>query len=97
MGMGDCTSFDAMKIRNKVRQSVRDCITHIEAKHAYDVPSFFRGIHVYSALEVLRIKEANMKRGVTLSAEKYCPATITFGRAWANNANEYEITISEYG
>ena len=91
MGMGGCTSFDVMKILKKSRQPVTDCVAHIEAKRADEVPSVFTDIHIHFVVSGAGIKEAQVKRAIDLSAEKYCSATIMLGRGGVNITHDYEI------
>ena len=91
MGMGGCTSFDVMKILRKSRQPVEDCIAHIEAKRADEVPSVFTDIHIHFVIKGAGVKEAQVKRAIDLSAEKYCSASIMLGRAGVNITHDYEL------
>lgn len=91
MGMGGCTSFDVMKILKKSRQPVEDCIAQIEAKRAEDVPSVFTDIHIHFVIKGRGVKEAQVKRAIELSAEKYCSASIMLGRGGVNITHDYEL------
>ncbi|MBO6658316.1 MAG: OsmC family protein [Pseudomonadales bacterium] len=94
MGMGGCTSFDVMKILRKSRQSVEDCVAQIEAKRADEVPSVFTHIHIHFVVTGKGVKEAQVKRAIELSAEKYCSASIMLGRGGVNITHDYEIVES---
>ena len=41
MGVGGCTSFDVVNILAKTRQKVTNCVTHITARRASDIPQVF--------------------------------------------------------
>ena len=92
MGLGGCASFDLIKILRKSRQSVENCIAHVEAKRADELPSVFTDIHVHFVISGDSVKEAHVKRAIELSAEKYCSASIMLGRGGVNITYDYEIT-----
>jgi len=92
MGLGGCASFDVMKILRKSRQPVKDCIANIEAKRADEVPSVFTDIHIHFVIKGVGVKEAQVKRAIELSAEKYCSASIMLGRGGVNITHDYELT-----
>ncbi len=94
MGMGGCTSFDVMKILRKSRQPVEDCVAQIEAKRADEVPSVFTDIHIHFVVTGKGVKEAQVKRAIELSAEKYCSASIMLGKGGVNITHDYEIVES---
>lgn len=91
MGMAGCTSFDVMKILKKSRQPVEDCIAEVAAKRADDVPSVFTDIHIHFVIKGSGVKEAQVKRAIELSAEKYCSASIMLGRGGVNITHDYEV------
>jgi putative redox protein len=91
MGLGGCASFDVMKILRKSRQPVEDCIANIEAKRADEVPSVFTDIHIHFVIKGGGVKEAQVKRAIELSAEKYCSASIMLGKGGVNITHDYEL------
>ena len=91
LGMGGCTSFDVVSILKKSRQPVTDCVAEIEAERADDVPSVFTKIHVHFVVTGSGLKEAQVKRAVELSADKYCSASIMLGRGGVEITHDYEI------
>lgn len=91
MGMGGCTSFDVMTILKKTRQDVVDCVAEISAERADDVPAVFTKIHIHFVVKGRGIKEAHVKRAVSLSAEQYCSASIMLQRAGVEITHDYEI------
>lgn len=91
LGVGGCTSFDVISILKKARQSVTDCVTHINAERADDVPSVFTKIHIHFEVTGRGLKESQVKRAVELSAEKYCSASIMLGRGGVEISHGYEI------
>ncbi|QIZ83188.1 OsmC family protein [Bermanella marisrubri] len=91
MGLGGCTSFDVMSILKKSRQDVVDCVAELRAERADAVPSVFTKIHVHFVVKGRQLKEAQVKRAVALSAEKYCSASIMLEHAGVEITHDYEI------
>jgi putative redox protein len=91
VGMGGCAAFDVMTMLHKSRQQVRDCTAELEATRADSVPAVFTSIHLHFKVTGDNIKEAHVKRAVSLSAEKYCSASIMLGRAGVAISHSYEI------
>src|SRR5690554_7337113 len=76
IGLGGCASYDVVSILKKGRQDVRDVQTLLEAERAETEPKVFTRIHVKFVVTGKNLKEAQVKRAVELSAEKYCSASI---------------------
>lgn len=91
LGMGGCTSFDVMSILKKARQPVEHCEAFLEAERASEDPKVFTKIHVHFVVKGRGLKEAQVKRAVELSAEKYCSASIMLGAAGVAITHDYEI------
>lgn len=91
MGLGGCTSFDVMSILKKSRQDVVDCVAELQAERADSVPSVFTKIHVHFVVKGHQLKDAQVKRAVALSAEKYCSASIMLEQAGVEITHDYEI------
>ena len=91
VGMGGCAAFDVMSMLRKSRQQVSDCIAELEATRADEVPAVFTKIHLHFKVTGDNLKEAHVKRAVSLSAEKYCSASIMLGRAGVDISHSYEI------
>lgn len=91
MGMGGCASFDVMSILKKSRQDVTDCVCQIEAERADAIPAVFTRIHLHFVVTGKALKEAQVKRAVDLSAEKYCSASIMMGKAGVAVSHSYEL------
>jgi len=90
LGMGGCTSFDVIHILKKARQPISDCVVEISAERAEKVPKVFTRIHVHFIISGSGLKEAQVKRAVELSAEKYCSASLMLGKT-AEISHDYEI------
>lgn len=95
MGLGGCTSFDVMQILEKARASVTDCVASVEAERADGTPSVFTKIHVHFKVTGHGLKEAQVKRAVELSADKYCSASIMLARGGVEMTHSYEIADVE--
>jgi putative redox protein len=91
MGLGGCTSFDVLSILKKSRQDVTACVAQISAQRADDIPSVFTSIHVHFVVTGRSLKESQVKRAVSLSADKYCSASIMLGRGGVDMTHDYEI------
>jgi len=91
LGLGGCTSFDVMSILQKSRQDVVDCHAEINAERADEVPSVFTNIRIHFVVSGNSLKESLVKRAVTLSAEKYCSASIMLEKGGVNITHSYEI------
>jgi len=91
IGLGGCASYDVVSILKKGRQDVRDVRTVLEAERADSEPKVFTRIHVHFVVSGKQLKEAQVKRAVELSAEKYCSASIMLGRGGVEIAHDYEI------
>jgi len=91
MGLGGCTSFDVMSILKKSRQEVVDCVAHLEAERAEEVPAVFTKIKIHFVVSGRSLKEAAVARAVSLSAEKFCSASIMLERAGVEISHSFEI------
>jgi putative redox protein len=90
IGMGGCTEFDVLHILKRARQQVRDCVVELEAERADSDPKVFTRIHVHFIISGKDLNEKQVARAVSLSAEKYCSASIMLGRT-AEITHDYEI------
>ncbi len=95
MGMGGCASFDVMSMLTKGRQDVVSCVAELEAERADAVPAVFTKIHLSFVVTGRKLKEAQVKRAVSLSAEKYCSASIMMEKAGVTVSHSYSIKEAE--
>ncbi|HDZ38261.1 MAG TPA: OsmC family protein [Marinobacter sp.] len=95
MGLGGCSSFDVMSILKKSRQDVTACHTELEAQRADAVPSVFTHVHLHFVVTGRNLKENQVKRAVSLSAEKYCSASIMLGKGGVDITHSHEIRDAE--
>mgnify|MGYP001953820869 CR=1 FL=1 len=84
-----------MTILKKSRQQVSDCVAELEAERADAVPAIFTRIHIHFKVTGKGLKEAQVKRAVALSAEKYCSASIMLGSAGVAMSHSYEIIADD--
>lgn len=94
MGMGGCTSYDVLTILKKSRQDVTACEAVLKADRADAVPAVFTRIHVHFIVTGRGLKEAQVKRAVELSAEKYCSASIMLQAGGVEITHGYEIVAA---
>ena len=80
-----------MSILKKSRQDVVDCVAELDAERADAVPSVFTKIHVHFKVTGRNLKDAQVKRAVALSAEKYCSASIMLEQGGVEITHDYEI------
>jgi len=90
LGMGGCTSFDMIQMLKKGRQDIRDCVVEIDSERSDQIPKVFTKIKVHYKVTGKDLKEAQVKRAVELSTQKYCSASIMLG-ATAEITHDYEI------
>lgn len=90
MGLGSCTSFDTVQILKKARQDIVDCVVEVDAERSESIPKVFTKIKVHYTVTGKDLKEAQVKRAIELSTEKYCSASIMLG-AMAEITHSYEI------
>jgi putative redox protein len=91
IGAGGCTAYDVVQILKKARQPVQDCLVEIQAERAEEVPRVFTRIHIHFIVRGDGVSDAAVQRAVSLSAEKYCSASIMLGRAGVEISHDYEI------
>ncbi|MFT6429967.1 MAG: putative redox protein [Halopseudomonas sp.] len=91
IGLGGCASYDVVSILKKSRQDIRDVQVSLDAERADSEPKVFTRIHIHFQVTGKQLKEAQVKRAVELSAEKYCSASIMLVRAGVEMTHDYEI------
>ena len=95
MGLGGCTSYDVVNILTKSRQDVVDCVTELSADRAEAVPQVFERIHIHFIVSGRNLDDKKVARAVSLSADKYCSASIMLERAGVQISHDYEIIAIE--
>jgi len=91
MGLGGCSAFDVMSILKKSRQDVTACHAELEAERADAVPAVFTRIHLHFVVTGNHLKDNLVKRAVSLSAEKYCSASIMLEQAGVEITHTHEV------
>jgi len=90
LGVGGCTAIDVIDILAKERETVEAFRIEMETEKAPDVPAVFTRIHMKYVLRG-DLKEANVKRAIDLSMEKYCSASIMLKRGGVDVTTSYVI------
>ena len=82
-GAGGCTTFDIVLILQRGRHQVSGCEVRLQAERAETDPKVFTRINMHFVVTGKKLKPEAVERAVTLSAEKYCSATIMLGKTAA--------------
>jgi putative redox protein len=94
LGMGACTCYDVVTILKKARQEIADVKVEISAERAETDPKVFTAIHLHFLVSGKDVKDTQVKKAITLSAEKYCSASIMLGKT-AKITHSHTITSVE--
>ena len=95
MGLGGCSAFDVMSMLRKSRQDVVDCRAELTAERADAIPAVFTRIHLHFVVTGRKLKENQVARAVSLSAEKYCSASIMMEAAGVEMTHSHELVEVE--
>jgi putative redox protein len=90
MGTGGCTAYDVVHILKKGRQPITDCVVQIDADRAPEDPKVFTRIHFHFVVTGAGLNPKHVERAISLSAEKYCSASIMLGKT-ATITHDFEI------
>lgn len=93
LGAGGCTAFDVVLILKKGRHAVSGCEVTIDAERAATDPKVFTKIHLHFEVSGKNLKAEAVERALTLSAEKFCSATIMLGKT-AAVTHDFELIES---
>ncbi len=91
LGVGSCSSYDVVTILKKARQDVTACEVGIEASRVKATPSVFESIHLNFVVTGKALDEAQVRRAVELSADKYCSASIMLKNGGVKITHAFEI------
>jgi len=91
IGTGGCSSFDVVSILKKSRQQVSGCIAEVEATRADATPAVFETIHLHFKVSGQDLSEKQVERAVSLSAEKYCSASIMLAAGGVKVTHSFEV------
>ncbi|MBB4014579.1 putative redox protein [Niveibacterium umoris] len=79
-GAGGCSAFDVVTILKRGRHAVTGCEAQLTAERAETDPKVFTRIHYHFVVRGKALKHEAVERAVSLSAEKYCSASIMLGK-----------------
>ena len=91
LGTGGCSAYDVVTILQKARQQVTACEVEIEANRVDATPAVFDSIHLHFRIAGKDLNEQQVARAISLSAEKYCSASIMLKRAGVTVTHDYQI------
>jgi putative redox protein len=89
-GTGGCTAFDIVLILKRGRHSVSGCEVKLQADRADVDPKVFTRINMHFVVSGKSLKPEAVERAVTMSAEKYCSASIMLGKT-ATITHSFEV------
>jgi len=90
LGVAGCTMIDIVTTLKKMRQDLSHLETKINAERATDHPKVFTDIHIQFILKGQNLDEKKVDKAITLSADKYCSASIMLGET-ATITHDFEV------
>jgi putative redox protein len=90
LGVAGCTMIDVVTTLKKMRQDLSHCETKISAERANEHPKVFTDIHIHFIVKGKDLDSKKIDKAITLSAEKYCSASIMLGKT-ANITHDFEV------
>ena len=90
LGVAGCTMIDVVTTLKKMRQDLTKCETKVNAERADDHPKVFTNIHIQFLVKGNDLDSKKVEKAITLSAEKYCSASIMLGKT-ASISHDFEI------
>ena len=90
LGVAGCTMIDVVSTLKKMRQELTHCETKVNAERATDHPKVFTDIHIQFIVKGKDLDPKKVEKAITLSAEKYCSASIMLGKT-ASITHDFEI------
>ena len=90
LGVAGCTMIDVVTTLKKMRQDLSHLETKINAERATDHPKVFTDIHIHFILKGQNLDEKKVDKAITLSAKKYCSASIMLGET-ATITHDFEV------
>ena len=90
LGVAGCTMIDVVTTLKKMRQDLSHCETKINAERATDHPKVFTDIHIQFVVKGKDLDPKKVDKAITLSAEKYCSASIMLGET-ATITHDFEV------
>ena len=90
LGVAGCTMIDVVTTLQKMRQDLSHCETRISAERANEHPKVFTDIHIQFIVKGIDLDSKKVDKAITLSAEKYCSASIMLGKT-AKITHDFEV------
>ena len=90
LGVAGCTMIDVVTTLKKMRQDLSHCETKISAERANEHPKVFTDIHIQFIVKGKDLDSKKVDKAITLSAEKYCSASIMLGKT-AKITHDFEV------
>jgi putative redox protein len=90
LGVAGCTMIDVVTTLKKMRQDLTNCETKLSAERADEHPKVFTNIHIEFIVKGHDLDPKKVEKAITLSAEKYCSASIMLGKT-ASITHDFEI------
>ena len=90
LGVAGCTMIDVVTTLKKMRQELTHFETKLSAERADDHPKVFTDIHIQFIVKGKDLDPKKVEKAITLSAEKYCSASIMLGKT-ASITHDFEI------
>ena len=90
LGVAGCTMIDVVTTLKKMRQDLSHLETKINAERATDHPKVFTDIHIRFVVKGKDLDPKKVDKAITLSAEKYCSASIMLGET-ATITHDFEV------
>ena len=90
LGVAGCTMIDVVTTLKKMRKDLSHCETKINAERATDHPKVFTDIHIQFIVKGKDLDSKKVDKAITLSAEKYCSASIMLGET-ATITHDFEV------
>ena len=90
LGVAGCTMIDVVTTLKKMRQDLTNCETKLSAERAEEHPKVFTNIHIQFTVKGQDLDPKKVEKAITLSAEKYCSASIMLGKT-ASITHDFEI------
>ena len=90
LGVAGCTMIDVVTTLKKMRQELTHFETKVNAERADDHPKVFTDIHIQFIIKGKGLDTKKVEKAITLSAEKYCSASIMLGKT-ASISHDFEI------
>lgn len=90
LSVASCSAMDVIHILKKSRQDFVGCQVKVEGTRAETDPKVFTDIHLHFSISGNDLDDKRVARAVSLSAEKYCSASIML-QGSVNVTHSYEI------